>query len=68
MRWLFEAHKTTEKWPEGRSAPFGPPFSWENLKTGHGKDHEIGISVLRGANFSERTFYTVFCSFVLVRA
>ena len=68
MRWLFQAHKTTKKWPEGRCAPFRPPFCWENLKTAHGKDPEIGISVLSGANFSERSFFTVFCSFVLVRA
>ena len=38
MRWLFEARKTTKKWPEGSCAPFGPPFCWEKLKKSHAKD------------------------------
>ena len=32
MRWLFEACKTTKRWPNGRAAPVGPPFCLENLK------------------------------------
>ena len=38
MRWLFEAFKTTKKWPDGRCAPVGPPFCLKKLKTSHAKD------------------------------
>ena len=37
MRWLFEACKTTKKWPNGRYAPVGPPICSENLKVSQGK-------------------------------